>query len=155
MKTLLKLSLGRKRDLLVARLRLRQLCQLLGFAPLETAKIACAAFEIACRERTRQGRLDVNFALEDKLLRVVFARVGTTAEDLQQPLAQIAVEVPEEARLAREDMGWALQQLLRLDRPDLFAELRRHNQDLLQILSQLEQAKSPATSALKLASFAA
>jgi hypothetical protein len=147
MNTLYTVSLRRQRDLLVARVRLRQTCKLLGFGPLDQIKIACAAYETACRETARHGSLRLTVDVAGGRLRISLAGLKDNglATDRPQPLAQFSAPLPGTAVLSAEDLGWVLQQLLLLDRPSLHAELRRHNQDLLYVLSQLPKTSGVTT----------
>lgn len=147
MNTLHSFSLQRKHDLLLARLRLRQIAGMLGFDPLEQAKIVGAAFELACREKERADRVVMTAGVEKQLLRVWFHDEADSTppnvEDLSQP--QMAMALPrDQLRMSVADLRWAIMQLDQIGEADIFEELRQHNQDLLCVLTLLHQTQAEA-----------
>jgi len=132
--SLFALPLRRKRDIVVARQRARQVARLLGFDPAEQVSIAAAVFELAARASTEKGRVTVQFRLSGSQLQV-FCEPQTSLRLIRT--------LPDEARtMALEDLAWAAQELARQTPIDLFDEMRRHNQELLRLLQELHECRA-------------
>src|SRR5690348_876147 len=67
---LLALPVRRRRDVVEARQRARQIAGLLGFDPREQAGIASAVFEIGYRARRHPGGCSLHFQLDRATLQV-------------------------------------------------------------------------------------
>jgi hypothetical protein len=140
--SLLVLHVRSNRDVLLARGRARQVARLLGYDVLGQAGVAAAVFEIACRARTHRHRAALHFQVQDNVLHV-FARPVTSAGRagagcgfrLQKPLPENPPQV------GLQDIGLAVRLLDVQSPPDLFAEIRRQNQELLHTLAELRTSR--------------
>ncbi len=127
--SLFALPLRRKRDVVVARQRARQLARMLGYDPPEQVNVAAAVFELAARAAEERRNTTLQFQLSGTHLHV-FCEPQTSLR-LLRPL-------PDDARrMALEDLTWAAQQLAERTPLDLFDEMRRHNQELLRVMQEL------------------
>ena len=124
----LTLPLLRKRDLVVARQRARQLARALGFAPCEEAGVAATVFEIARAAFRHPGHCALHFTLEGGLLRV---HADGAPLRLERALPDHAPAV------ALKDLTWIARELTRLTPPNLFAEFCQQNQELLRLLEDV------------------
>jgi hypothetical protein len=124
---LLCLEVRRRRDLLIARRRGRQVAGLLGFEAREQACIAAAVFEIG-RDVLGSGRGTLKFQVDEAVLKVIPSRGRIR---LEKPL-------PGKSLLSREDLVWAVRELARCTGFNLMEEVRFQNQELLHALRDLQ-----------------
>lgn len=130
----LTLAVRRKRDVLAARHYARQIARLLGFEPLDSIVFAAAVFELAWQAFHCKAHPLLDFSLEERLV-VVSGGRGF----------QLRKALPRQTQaLAAEDLPWAMRELTRLGRIDLFEESHRQNQELLSVAHDLVQLKPPA-----------
>lgn len=131
---ILMLPVRRKRDVLIARQRTRQVAALLGYEPPEQVLLAAAVFELARQvRRARRARLRV------EAVRGILRISGGPGLRLERPLP------PKALGMTLEDTAWAVQQLDELDPLDVFDEMCRLNGELLEALRANE--RQPARSA--------
>jgi len=132
-----------KRDIVVARQRARQIAGLLGFAGHEQTCIAAAVFEIARSAYEVNGAGSLCFDVDEQVFRVCVdsARLSGRGLRLEKPLPS------ESPALAREDLEWAVRELARFSRFNLFEEIRQQNQELLHAVHEL-QARRAQSAAL-------
>jgi hypothetical protein len=158
--SLLTVAVRRKKDLLRLRQRGRQIAALLGYEAYDQSAIAAGVFAIACQTLREYGPCVVHFQLVDNVFRVVpvGARKHTqpTAGRFQgwygsvdaAPALRIEKPLPpREPPLSAEDAVFAAQHLERLTPSNLFEEIERQNQELLQAMidlraSQAQQSQS-------------
>jgi hypothetical protein len=140
---LLTLRVRRKRHVVRAARRARQIGRLLGLEGFRQAGLACGVLELTCRASARLGPVQVEFRLGGSFLQVDFRPLGAGAD---HPLAQLGaqpslrVELPQPLPVARDDLAWMIQQLERRSPVNCFEEMRCQAQELLQALAQLHQA---------------
>src|SRR5437868_15052678 len=92
MKPIFSIAIGKKRDILLAQVRARQLCRMLGFAPLEQARVVCLIFEMACA-RLEQGRpVTLSIQVQDHQFQVFCG--GTTRPGLAQLTGRLVLNLP-------------------------------------------------------------
>lgn len=135
MQELLSLEVSGSRKFIEARTRLRQVCGLLGFDPLDQAKIVAVTFEFLCRAAEDGVTAVLQLLLDESSLCVRIC-------DGETVLDSFAAGLPSKtALLDADDLSWSIRRLEEMDpRPSVFEELRRHNQDLLAALTLLQQA---------------
>src|SRR5258708_1831737 len=112
MNPLLTLQLQKKRDLVLARQRARQIAGLLGFDAQEQSLIAAGVFAIADAVFRQEGHAAIEFRVEADALQVLPVRGQRRAPWLALlrpgPSAALRLEKPlprEGAALAREDLA--------------------------------------------------
>jgi hypothetical protein len=136
------ITIARKRDVLLAQLRARQLCRMLGFPLSDQARVVGLVFEIGSRLLRRGCRPLISFQVEDHVFRVT-SRPDPPHGLHRSPLVQAILTLPlPQPFLAVEDVFWAMQQIDSLSKPDLFGELRQQNNDLLRALAELQHFSS-------------
>jgi hypothetical protein len=144
--------LREKRDVLIVRQRARQIAHLLHFSPLDQACIAAGVFMIADQARRVFSVSEICFGLEDGQL-TVFAR--PTSESLSKadgPLSKLAKPLPAEAqKQAPEDLGWLIARISDQTPRDLYGELLRQNQEVLQLLHLLQHPEARGESSFSAA----
>jgi hypothetical protein len=146
MKPTFSITIQKKRDVLLAQLRARQLCRMLGFLPTEQARVVGLIFEMASRLMRHRCHPVISFQVDDHLFRVT-SRPAQPRASLSRQLAQTVLTLPlPHPLLAIEDVFWAMQQIQCLSKPDLFGELLQQNNDLLRALAELQQISTVAVS---------
>ena len=155
---LLALALRTKRDLLLARHSARQIARLLSFDPVEQARIAATAFELG-RQACRLTRpVTLHFQLVGDVLHVFPRGSGRQTPPRLDPQGverlwarlyrepgggkarPLALAVPrplQPLRVAREDLAWLVEELAREAPFDVFAEIRRQNREILELLEEI------------------
>jgi hypothetical protein len=127
------LKLGSRRDIVLARQRARQIAGLLGFPPAEQTCIAAAVFEIARTAYEATGSSTLCFQADDGVFRVFPSRRPAGG------CLRLEKSLPADApALAREDLEWAVRELARFSRLNLFEEIRQQNQELLHAVHKLQ-----------------
>jgi hypothetical protein len=164
--SILTLPLRKKRDVLLARQRARQIARLLGFDPREQACIAAGVFAVASTARQRGGRCALRFQLAGDVLQVIPVLGRRRTAGLERFLRQLPsaagsllrLEKPLPAKgpaVSREDLPWIVAELARLMPLNAFEEIEQQNQELLHALRELhaleaeqplarEQSRKPA-----------
>lgn len=133
-------ELRQKRDLLVVRQRARQLAGLLGFEPAEQAGFAAAVFALACHAAGGRARVTLTFHAGPETLEVLAAAGGSRGEI---PALRLVKALPGKGRgMTVADVAWAVKQLDRHTPPDLFEEVCKQNQELLQALHVLRDSRA-------------
>ena len=127
---LLSLSVGGKKELVQIRQRTRQLAALLGYGPRDQAILAAGVFALACQTHRRQGRTNWNFLLENGRLRIF-------REGRDRNAGQIEKWLPEMASLSDADIHWVTREMSRQATVDIFGEIQKLNQELLQALLEV------------------
>jgi hypothetical protein len=151
-----------KRDVLLARLRARQLTRLLGYSEGDQLLLASAAFELAWTTFQTRGRVVLNFTLENDRLRIACTRPERKEEEEERKAFDRAWNGPNHDRRARrkhpgpdafaelalrldkplparddpmpiEDIAFALEQLAKHTPLNLFEEIRQYNLELLRL----------------------
>jgi hypothetical protein len=146
MKPIFSITIAKKRDILLAQVRARQLCRMLGFTPLEQARIVSLIFELACNEARRRS-FTLSLRVQDRQFQVVCAPISPRVPGTTRPVAtpRLLLTLPvQHATLSVEDTFWAMDRIQRLSKPDLFDEIRQQNADLLRALAELQRATCPA-----------
>ena len=133
--------LREKRDFLALRQKARQIAHLLHFPPLEEACVTAGVFAVAACARERIAAPEICFHLDQHHLTVT-ARpqaesVPPHPENLRD-LLRLAKPLPEAARnFAAADLGWLIVRINDNTPADLFGELCKQNQEVLQLLHLL------------------
>jgi hypothetical protein len=127
-KLLLALKLGRKRDVIEARQRARQIAGLLGFETGDCARIAAGVFALACQVYRKRLSATVFFQVNGRSLHVFFGKRKRTVPDLPR----IEKLLPGKPFFTEADIKWMVGQLVRLPPPSVFDEIDKLNQELLQ-----------------------
>jgi hypothetical protein len=153
-----------KRDVLLARLRARQLSRILGYGEGDQLLLAAAAFELAWGTYQSRGRVVLHFTLEDERLRIACARPESKEDEEERQafdrgwygpqvakrkakqkgpdtLSELALRLekplPTRSReMTPEDVTWTMTQLARHTPLNLFEEIRQYNLDLLRLASE-------------------
>jgi hypothetical protein len=141
---LLTLALKQKRDLLRTRQIARQAAGLLGFDAQEQIGLAAAAFDLAHQALAPTGCAQVQFEIADDCLQIVFAPAPNARRrrscEQCEPL-RLSKSLPLAAAVQRADVPWMLQQLTEMAPCDVFEEVRKMNQELLQTLLALAKSQ--------------
>lgn len=139
---LFELPLGRKRDVVTARQRARQVAALLGYNSPEQTRIASAVFELARQTLQQTDRAVLYFEVTEQTLLVVPHEDATRFGSEGPPLLRLEQPLPcGESAVAPEDLPWVAQQLVRLTPVNTFEEIQRVNQELLRALLELQACK--------------
>jgi hypothetical protein len=128
--SLLTLRLKRKSDLLRARMMVRQAAALLGFHAQDQICLAAAAFDLACQGHKATRRASMQLDVQDDCLLIV------CSDSLR-----LSKTLPATAAVPRDDVPWMLKQLAELAPCDLFEEVRKVNQELLQTMLELTKCQ--------------
>jgi uncharacterized protein YneF (UPF0154 family) len=128
---LLSLCVTGKKDLVQIRQRTRQLAALLGYGARDQAILAAGVFALACQKHRCQGRTTWNFSLKGRHLHIFPAGRDRTA-------AQIEKWLPEQAPLTEADIRWLTMEMGRQARVDIFGEIQKLNQELVQALLEVQ-----------------
>jgi hypothetical protein len=148
---LLTLVLRSKRDVLLARQRARQVAALLHFELSDQACIAAGTFAVAMQTLRSYKSVQLHIRIVDRSLHV-FSQgnpelsrtlprsksnpaLSESCIRLVKPLPVLGVE------LTLEDLAWAVEQLNRQARLDVFEEIQRQNQEMLALLHRLHAAQ--------------
>ncbi len=150
---LLQVTLRRRRQLVQVRQRCRQVAALLGLATVDQAAVSAAVFALACQVLKRRPRVRVVFQLHGQFLEIHLSGEGTSLPDAEPPWNLPRVDSREENRspdgpwrltkklppqdLTPEDLAWVVQQIGQQTDADLFAEIVRQNQEILQMVQEL------------------
>src|SRR5207245_1268936 len=125
--SLLNIAVRHNKDVLLARLRARQVVRLLGLRESEQVRIAALVFEIARQGIQEQESIELTFRIEEGALEVLVTedqeRAGPVR--LQEPI------VGRDPKLTPEDMVWLLEHMVESTPRSLFDEVQQQNQDLL------------------------
>ncbi len=144
MTPLLKLTIQSPRDILMARLRTRQISKLLGFEWQEAAKMACVVFELAYNAWKKQGPFDLVFEEKEKIFRIFMEfsdQADLSGESSKQ--LQLTKPLPKNPQfLSAEDFAWVLKQIHRLP-VRLFEEIRQLNREMLELFLDTNQEQKP------------
>ena len=128
---LLSLSVGGKKDLVQIRQRTRQLAALLGYGARDQAILAAGVFALAYQRHRCQGRTTWNFLLDCGRLRIF-------PEGMDRTAAQIEKWLPERVPLSQADIRWVTTEMSRQATVDIFGEIQKLNQELLQALLEVQ-----------------
>jgi hypothetical protein len=144
---LFTLSLKRKRDLLRARQLVRHVAHLLGFSGADQLCLTATVFELACQAWTPSKRARISCEIAENCLQVVCTprlkeRPSQGLEKL--PAGCVSKPLPTTASSAapRDDLPWILKQLVELAPLDVFEEMQKINQELLQLLLDLARQRA-------------
>jgi hypothetical protein len=138
-KLLLALKLGRKRDVIEARQRARQIAALLGFDGRDQACLAAGVFALACQVYRKQSGATVFFQVKSRSLHVSFGKRNRMFADAPR----IEKALPGKPFFAASDIKWMVRQLVALSTPSVFDEVDKLNQDLLQALLESRRDQAP------------
>ena len=145
--------LREKRDVLVVRQRARQVAHLLHFSPLDQACIAAGVFMIADQALRANSASEICFGLEDRQLTVSarpIAEERPSKPDVS--LMKLKKPLPVAAqKQSLEDLGWLIARINDQTPRDLYGELLRQNQDVLQLLYLLQHPEARAESSFSAA----
>ena len=146
----LNLLLRRKKDIVVARHRARQLAQLLKFPVQEQACIAAGTFAVAVRASAGLGKCHLCFQLDDNHLRVYARSVSSdipTSTGVSrisgfadtEGLLRLEKPLPQAPDMSQSDLAWLVQNG---DKgAGLFAEVVRQNDEVLMLLHELRLSR--------------
>jgi hypothetical protein len=135
--------LREKRDVLVVRQRARQVAHLLHFSPMEQACIAAGVFMIADQARRAYSASDICFGLEDRQLTVCARPSAESLSKTDASLMKLAKPLPEAAqKQSPEDLGWLIARINDQTPRDLYGELVKQNQDVLQMVYLLQHPEA-------------
>jgi len=127
---LLALRLSRKRDVVEARQRARQIAGFLGFDAVEQACIAAGTFSLACRVYRKQPGMIAFFQIKGDALHVFFGkRTGSVSDDMR-----IEKPLPGQPYFAEADIKWMVRELARHPAPTIFEEMEKLNEEIVQAL---------------------
>jgi hypothetical protein len=141
--TVLRLSVRRRRDVVQARQQARQVARLLGFGPFDQACIAAAVFEIACHLLERPRRGELKFQIRGQSLEIAAAASEPEGDVLPGAALRLEKCLPDHALgVDRTDLAWVIQEVARVAPTDVFAEMRRQNQEMLQALYDLHASRT-------------
>jgi len=143
--SLLTLRISRKRQIVHAAQRARQIGRILGLDADHQAGLACGVFETCCQARTECGPLRVEFYLRGPALDVAFHAEGAASG--QPDFARLRLMLPETLAVTRDDAAWLIRELDRSSPVNCFEEMRRQAQELLQALAGLRRAERESQTA--------
>ncbi len=138
--TLLTLKLARRRSVVLARQRARQIARLLGFDARDQAQIAAGIFHLAGHAFQHAGARALVFQLAGDLLQV-HPVCGKGRPGAEAPL-RLERRLPRPPALPPEDLAWAVRELAQLTPANLFAEVQQQNQELLQAFHELHACQA-------------
>ena len=143
---LFTLSLERKRDLLRVRQLVRHVANLLGFSCADQLCLTATAFELACQAWTPSQRARISCEIVEDSLQVVctpFFEEHQPQGSEKPSSGRVSKHLPAASSAAapRNDLRWILKQLVELAPLDLFEEMQKINQDLLQLLLDLARQR--------------
>lgn len=150
---LLQVTLRRRRQLVQVRQRCRQMAALLGLATVDQAAVSAAVFALACQVLERRQRVRVIFQVHGQFLEIHLSEEGTPLPGAEPPWHLPRVDSREENHspdgpwrltkklppqsLTADDLAWVVQQIGQQTDADLFAEIVRQNQEILQVVQEL------------------
>jgi hypothetical protein len=138
---LCQLSVERKRDVIVARQRARQVAALLGFEIPEQTRIASAVFELARQALEQVGRARLDFEVADGQLHV--RPHGDEAWPAGVPLWHLELPLPQGAALvADDDLPWVASKLMEEAPANVFDEFVHLQHELLRALLELQRSEA-------------
>jgi hypothetical protein len=141
-----------KRDVLVVRQRARQVAHLLHFSPFDQACIAAGVFMIADQARRAFSASEICFRLEDRQLTVFAQPTTECSSNAEAHLLKLTKPLPEDAqKQSPEDLAWLIARINDQTPCDLYGELVKQNQDVLQLLHLLQHPESRGESAFSAA----
>lgn len=141
------LTIGCKKDMLLARQRARHIARLLNFDRSDEAAIAATVFTLARNCLAQAGKVTLQFRLQRNTLQVipeVAAQASLPFEAtarwsgwrLEKPLPH------DEATMSAEDLAWALQTMSEFAPTKLFDEIVQQNDDLFNLLRELRACQN-------------
>ena len=138
------IALHKKRDVVLARRRARQIASFLGFDEWDTLTIAAATFNLATQIFNRSNSQKIEFQLDEDTLHIRPAPLAELSEVsvlLSPSPPAIRKRLPQncDPRLAVADVPWILDQLDQGEKSSLWEEIQRQNQELLAVLLQLRR----------------
>jgi hypothetical protein len=133
---ILTLSLRRKRDVLIARQRTRQIAGLLGYDGRQQVQIAAAVFDLGVAFLRQRGRGVLRFHADGGSFRVATEPVIVLR--LERPLPPGVLD------MASGDVAWAAGALDDLTPLSVYEEMVQLNRELLQALRELGAYQNPA-----------
>ena len=144
--------LREKRDVLVVRQRARQVAHLLRFSPLDQACIAAGVFMIADQARRAYSASEICFRLEDRQLTVCARPTAECLSKADASLLKLTKPLPEAAQKeSPEDLGWLIARINDQTPRDLYGELVKQNQDVLEMLHLLQHPEARGESSFSAA----
>jgi len=137
----------RKKDVVIARQRARQIARLLGYSRTEEAAIAAAVFALGANCLTQAGQVTLHFQLRRNTLQVLpempeAAHIPIDGAPrwggwrLERPLPTTGTS------LAAEDLAWSMQTMCEFAATNLFEEVENQNDDLLNVLRELNECRA-------------
>lgn len=141
------LEIGRKRDVMVARQRTRQIARLLGFECSDEAALAATVFALARNCLAQSGAVTLHFRLRRNMLQVVpeLADPASIPFEASARWSTWRVEKPlphNDAAMTVEDLAWSLQTMSEFAPVNVFDEIAQHNDDLLHLLRELRECRN-------------
>jgi hypothetical protein len=133
---ILTLSLRRKRDVLIARQRTRQIAGLLGYDRRPQDQLAAAVFDLGVTFLRQRGRGVLRFHADGGSFRVATEPVIVLR--LERPLPPGVLD------MASGDVAWAAGALDDLTPLSVYEEMVQLNRELLQALRELAAYQNPA-----------
>jgi hypothetical protein len=154
--TLFSVPLLHKRDVMRARQLTRHATNLVGLDRGDQLCISAAVFDLACQTYAGPTGAHVHCSIADDFLEVVCTPACATKKcdpAYQQSGFRLSKRLPATAAVPRDDLPWMLKQIDDLAPLDVFEEMRRINQDFLQL--SLEQARLRGGPELRIEPYAA
>src|SRR6516164_11257474 len=105
---LLTIRVTRKRQVVRAAQRARQIGRMLGLAPKQQAALACAVLETASQVAEVHGPTQVSFCLGQVALVMAFR--AARAEAGSPAYSTLQVHLPEPLPVSREDLAWMVRE---------------------------------------------
>jgi hypothetical protein len=147
---LITLPLRTKRDVLLARQRIRQIAALLHFEPHDQVCIAAGAFAVAARALRHSRSAQLHIRIDKQTLNVFpvvpqdsRAQLANNRSFPSEPSLRLLKRLPQPAcDLTPEDLTWLIPQLDRLTSNRLFEEIEKQNEEMLALVHALQVAQA-------------
>lgn len=123
-----------RRELVILRQKARQIAHLLHFPPFGEACVAAGAFAAAAHARERHPAIRVDVALDQRRL-VIAPHPADGTAFTPGSLLKLERPLPEAARaFDPDDLGWLIACINDHTRNDVYGEVCRQNQEVLELL---------------------
>lgn len=140
-----RLPVRRKRDILLARLKARQVAHFFHFDAQQEACITAGTFAIGCQALLQFSQFEIVFQVDHHKLEI-FAEIPNHTSSLPPNydknviLLKLAKDLPESSQvLSSDDLTWMMSRLEQQVSLNLFEEVCRQNQEILMFLHALQK----------------
>jgi hypothetical protein len=141
---ILTVTLSKKRDLLLARQRGRQIASLLGYDAEWCAVVAAQVFELASVLLRRECPCEIVFQVTDNSFEVfprengnAFRQLRTAPADRGEAVCRLDVPLPRNDRsMTAADASWIVGVLGHLAPFDPFEEIEKQNREFLDVMAR-------------------